>query len=375
MKNRLFPIIIALCFVSLIGVAFLRTPNLQNEAPIKTESVQEGITPNKVFQTENAAHSHETDATSQTSLLSIDNIDMDEYKAALRSKDIERLKKALGPELSARVDAGMKFMEEKMEGLEEGEFPDFNLQEYMEIMMGENAPKIDLAEISQKAFRRHFPEGEPEDYEPQMAARIREIAFATPGDLPEVMQAVTMNLMKEKDFQFWALAHFKGELGQQMEWMKQEILTAKELADLQHTIPENMSTFGETLTAVETQNPATSTPISQTTAPTTDSIEPPPTHPSENVRTVAEGPAIDLPAQMSEVRITSIKEILSQHGTDGGLLHLLETDMEGANWLLERFGSSAEIETWLSEQSKEAPPSKSNLRQFPKQPLPPEVQP
>ena len=45
MKNRLFPIIIGLCFVSLVGLAFLRTPNPQTEAPIETESVQESVTP------------------------------------------------------------------------------------------------------------------------------------------------------------------------------------------------------------------------------------------------------------------------------------------------------------------------------------------
>ena len=32
MKNRLFPIIIALCFVSLVGVAFLRTPSPKVES-------------------------------------------------------------------------------------------------------------------------------------------------------------------------------------------------------------------------------------------------------------------------------------------------------------------------------------------------------
>ena len=141
MKNRLFPIIIGFCFVSLVGLAFLRAPRPQAEAPIKTESVQESVKPIDMSPTEDATPSHGTDATPRASLPSIDDIDMDEYKAALRSKDIERMKKALGPELSARVDAGMEFMEEKMEGLEEGEFPDYNLQEYMDVLMGENGPE------------------------------------------------------------------------------------------------------------------------------------------------------------------------------------------------------------------------------------------
>ena len=152
MKDRLFPIAIGLCFISLIGVAFLSTPMPQTEAPIEMESVQESVTPNKGFQTENVAPSRGTDAIPQASLPNIGNIDMDAYKAALRSKDPERIKEALGPELSARVDAGMKFMKEKTEGLEEGEFPDFNLQEYMNIFTGENGTKIDFAEICTKGF-------------------------------------------------------------------------------------------------------------------------------------------------------------------------------------------------------------------------------
>ena len=43
-----------------------------------------------------------TDATPQVSMPNIDNIDMEAYKAALRSKDPERIKEALGPEISAR---------------------------------------------------------------------------------------------------------------------------------------------------------------------------------------------------------------------------------------------------------------------------------
>ena len=97
MKNRLFPIIIGLCFVSLVGLAFLRSPRPQTEAPIKTESVRESVKPTDMPQTEGATASDETDATPQTSLPSIDDIDMDEYKAALRSKDPERIKKGFGP--------------------------------------------------------------------------------------------------------------------------------------------------------------------------------------------------------------------------------------------------------------------------------------
>ena len=377
MKNRLFPIIIGLCFVSLVGLAFLRTPSPQTEAPVETESVQESVKPTDMSATEDVTPSDGTDATPQASLPlpNIDNIDMDEYKAALRSKDIERMKKALGPELSARVDAGMKFMEEKMEGLEEGEFPDFNLQEYMDVLMGENGPKIDFAEISQTAFRRHFPEGEPEDYEAEMAERIHEIVADTPGDFQKVMMAVTMDIAKEQDFQFWALANFKGEIGQQMKWMTEQILVGGELENIQYTVPEDMSTFFPTLIEVETQDAVTPTLTPQATTPTTESTEPPSTRSNENGVVATEKSQTELASSMSVARINAIRELLSQDGTDAGLLQLLETDKEAANYLLERFNSSTEIEEWLTKQPTEVPPSKSNPREIRPQPLPPEIQP
>ena len=385
MRNRLFPIFIALCFVSLIGVAFLRTPRPKTEAPVETESVK----PTEISQDKEVNPLMETDALSETFGADIDvekleaelsetfgaDIDMDKLKEALRSKDPERIKEAMGPEWAARVDAGMEYMKGKMEGLEEGEFPDFNVQELINIYMGENAPKIDLAEISQDAFRRHFPEGEPADYEPQMAERIHEIVADTPGDFQKVMLAVTMDLAKEQDFQFWALANFKGEIGQQMKWMTEQILVAGELENIEYTVPEDMSTFLPTLTEVETQDAVTPTPKPQATTSTTESTEPPSTRSNENSVVATEKSQTELPSSMSVARINAIRELLSQDGTDAGLLQLLETDKEAANYLLERFNSSTEIEEWLTKQPTGVPPSKSNPRETRPQPLPPEIQP
>ena len=389
MRNRLFPIIIGLCFVSLVGLAFLRSPRPQAEAPIKTESVQESVKPIDMPENKDVNPLIETDAFSQAFGSDVDvekleaelsktfgsDVDMDKLKEALRSKDPERIKEAMGPEFAARMDAGMKFMEEKMEGLEEGEFPDFNIQEYLNIFMGEDGPKIDFAEISQKAFREHFPEGEPEDYESEMAERIHEIVADTPGDFQKVMTAVTMGLAREQDFQFWALANFKGEIGQQMKWMTDQILVAGELENIQYTVPEDMSTFFPMLTEVETQDAVTPTPKPQATTSTTESTEPPSTRSNENNTVATEKSQTEPASPMSVARIKSIRELLSQDGTDAGLLKLLETDKEAANYLLERFNSSTEIEEWLSKQPTASPRSKPNPRETRPQPLPPEVQP
>ena len=277
--------------------------------------------------------------------------------------------------MAARVDAGMQFMEKKMEGLEEGEFPDFNVQELMNIFMGENGPKFDLAEISQTAFREHFPEGEPEDYEAEMAERIHKIVADTPGDFHKVMAAVMMDFVKQQDFQYWALAHFKGEIGQQMNWMTEQILVAGELENIQYTVPEDMSTFLPMLTEVETQGTGTPTATPQATTSTTESTEVSPTRSNENGVVATEQSQTEPPPPMSADRINAIRDILSQHGTDAGLLQLLETDKDAANYLLERFNSPTEIEKWLSKQSAETPQAKLNPREIRPQPLPPEIQP
>ena len=280
----------------------------------------------------------------------------------------EVIEEAMGPEIAA----GMAYMMEKMEGLEEGEFPDFNIQELMNIFAGENGTKIDLAEISQKAFREHFPEGEPADYEAEMAERIHKIVADTPGDFHKVMAAVGMGLAREQDFQFWALANFKGEIGQQMQWMTEQILVAGELENIQYTVPEDMSTFLPALTGVETQGTETPTPKPQATTSTTESTEVSATRSTENGGVATEKPQTEPPPPMSAKRINAIREILSQRGTDAGLLKLLETDKDAANYLLERFNSPTEIEEWLSKQATEVPRPKPTPPEIRSQPLPQE---
>ena len=393
MKNRLFPIIIGLCFVSLISVAFLRISRPKTEVTTKTESVQESVKSTDMPENNDVNPLTETDAFSRVFGSDVDvekleaelsetlgsDVDMDKLKEALRSKDPERIKEAMGPEFAAKMDAFEKLMEKKMEGLEVGEFPDFNVQELMNIFAGEDGPKIDLAEISQKAFREHFPEGEPADYEVEMAERIHKIVADTPGDFHKVMAAVTMGLTKELDFQYWALANFKGEIGQQMKWMTDQILVAGELENIEYTVPEDMSTFLPAFTEVEKEAPTLPTPNPETTTSatesTTESTEVSPTRSDENSVVATEKSETEPTPPMSADRINAIREMLSQNGPDAGLLKLLETDQDAANYLLERFNSSTEIEAWLSKQATEGPPSKLNPREIRPQPLPPEVQP
>ena len=389
MKNRLFPIIIGLCFVSLISIAFLNISRPKTEVTTKTESVQESVKSTDMPENNEANPVSETDESSQVFGSDVDvdkleaelsetfgsDVDMDKLKEALRSKDPERMKEVIEEAMGPEIAAGMAYMMEKMEGLEEGEFPDFNIQELMNIFAGENGPKIDLAEISQKAFREHFPEGEPADYEAEMAERIHKIVADTPGDFHKVLAAVTLGLTKEQDFQFWALANFKGEMGQQMKWMTDQILVAGELENIQYTVPEDISTLLPTFTDIETEASITPTPKPKTITGATESTEPTNVRSDENGTVATETSETVSTPPMSADRINAIRDLLSQHGTDAGLLKLLETDKDAANYLSERFNSPTKIEAWLSKQAKEGPQSTSNPRETRPQPLPPEVQP
>ena len=229
--------------------------------------------------------------------------------------------------------------------------------------------------FQKRLFVNISPEGEPEDYEPEMAARIHKIVANTPGDFEKVMMAVTMDLAKGDDFQSWALANFKGEIGQQMQWMTEQILIAGELENIQYTVPEDMSTFLATPTEVETQDTGTQTPKLQATTSATESTASASTGSNESGTVGTDTSEVEPSPSMSVERINSIRELLSEHGTDAGVLQLLETDTEAANYLLERFNSSTEIEAWLSKQSTETPQATPNPREISPQPLPPEVQP
>jgi len=157
--------------------------------------------------------------------------------------------------------------------------------------------------------------------------------------------------------------------------MTDQILVGGELENIQYTVPEDMSIFLPTFTETEMQAAGTPTPKPPTTTSATESTEPPSTRSNENGAVATEKSETELAAPMSVARIKSIRELLSQNGTDAGLLKLLETDKEAANYLLERFNSPAKIEAWLSKQSIEGPQSKPNPPQIAPQPLPPEVQP
>lgn len=331
MKTRFFPIVLGVCLVCLIGVVLFVISRSQTEAPIAPE----GITLTAARQTEGPTVS----ATEEV------------VKVPQSGKG-----PALSPEQTAKMDAVkqelLQSLVQRFEGATLADAPDinFSLQEIMDIMTdAQGVERIDLGEIGLAGFQELGPGGDPADYEPEMAAKVHAIVFDTPGDFEEVLDVVIDAMTTDQDLAVWHLAYFKGDLGAGIGWMMEQILVAGELEADPFTVPPEMSSIFAPAVPAETSSTPQSMAVENT------DFQP------------------DMPAPMSASRITAIREKLSSHGTDEGVLHLLETDEEAANWLLERFGSSEEIEAWLV--SDEQPSPASEEQQRIQQPLPTEVQP
>ena len=331
MKTRFFPIVLGVCLVCLIGVVLFVISRSQTEAPIAPE----GITRTATRQTEGPTVS----ATEEV------------VKVPQSEKE-----PALSPEQTAKMDAVkqelLQSLVQQFEGTTLADAPDinFSLQEIMDIMAdAQGVERIDLGEIGLAAFQELRPGGDAADYEPEMAAKVHALVFDTPGDFEEVLDVVIDAMTTDQDLAVWHLAYFKGDLGAGIGWMMEQILVAGELEADPFTVPPEMSSILAPAVPAETSSTPQSTSVENTDS------QP------------------DMPAPMSASRITAIREKLSSHGTDEGVLHLLETDEEAANWLLERFGSSAEIEAWLVSDEQPSPASEEPPRI--QQPLPTEVQP
>ncbi len=374
MKERLFPVFMGICF--LLGVVVFLTSGPQTDTPVEMESVQEQETdePTEMSETEavdDVAPTTETGVPPQASTF---GIDANKLKELLKTNDLEnfkgfenpedaqeftdKLKSLMSAEALERMEAAEKWFSEKFDGITPGEVPDIDMQELYDIM----GLPINFAEIGMKVFRQHFPEGTPADYEAQMATRIHEIVAATPGDFHEVMTAVAVKLHKEQDFTAWTLAQFQGKIGQQIEWMRGEIIAAGALEGVEYSDTEDMSEFIKSFAGTMTQGPAMPALNPQDTVPQTDTVNASPTSTNSDSGH-APNPATAAPAPLSPARVAKIREVLLLHGTEAGMLRLLETDKEAAGWILKQFDTPAKIEAWLSGQTAGSPPAKPPARQ------------
>ena len=335
MKTRFFAMVLGICLVCLIGVALFVVSRSQTEAPIAPEN----ITPTATRQTEGTAVSP-TPASDTEEVMKAPQSGNSPAPTAEQTAKMDAVKQQL-----------LQSLVQRFEGKTLADGPDihFSLQEIFDTFAdAQGVERIDIGEIGLAAFQERGPGGDAADYEPEMAAKVHAIVFDTPGDFRQVLTVVEELVHEDQDFLLWNLAYFKGDISAGMGWMMEQILVAGELEAEPFTVPPDMSSLFAPAVSAET------------------SLTPP----STSVESAASQP--DAPAPMSASRITTIRDTLSSHGTDEGVLHLLETDEEAANWLLERFGSSAEIEAWIAD---EHPPAASEATPRIEQPLPTEVQP
>ena len=386
MKNRLFPIVMGLGFILIVGMAFLLASGLQNETPVKTDSVQEITKPAGVSETEDVAIAAETTPQTSGSEKTVFGMDIEKAKELLNSEDFEKLKSfenaedaqqfldklklSMSPEQLAKIEEAKQAVSNwfdgfGLDGLEAGDkMPDMDMQELYDILGPAFGAEINFSETAMEVFRGQFPEGEPADYEPQMAQRIHELVATTSGDFEAVFMGVFMELIKEHDFNAWTMGQFQGKIGQQIEWMKGEIIVAGQMEGIEYTVPEDMSKFVNPLTKAGTQKSTTPTQTPQDTTSKRELVDVLSTLLNRNrdAKTLpTEGTSPPLPP----ARVAAIRETLSLHGTKAGMLHLLENDKEAADWLLKQFGTPAKVEAWLSERGTKTPTP----------PVPPETKP
>lgn len=364
MKNPCFPILVGIGILSFCGLTFFFVSNPQNQAPVKiyksiplpSENLaKEGFSNMATRQVTESTVPQNSDAPFQTLGDSAEN----ENEKLLEAKLWEITESS---EYQDFVDTKSQ---EWVNAYKQTGIFSVSFQEFFDFFESQGMPRVDFAQSALEAFREYFPTGEPEDYDAEMAARFQEIFVDTPGTRSAASLSTAVTLYAEPDFSAWILGRFKGELGPHLQWMDEQTAIATRLENVSFPPPTEGQTTGQSVTDVKMTLPTTST----------DSLH---TRPSESIENrqsnVADMPPVDTPIPLSVEQISSIRETLRHQGTDNGVLHLLETDAEAAEWLLGNFNSLDDIDVWLSENTTEVLPTKRQY-QSNSQPVPTEEPP
>ncbi len=221
--------------------------------------------------------------------------------------------------------------------------PNFSFQEFFDFFHEQGLPAVDQDALALKGFREYFPTGEPEDYEAEMETRFQEVFLATPGSRSEAVYTALLRVSEEPDFSAWMFGRFKGEIGQQLQWIEKQASAATALGDF---------SFPKTIEHQEMDASA----IKGDTLFSTPDTEATPSRASESsIVSLERGVSVNtLTKTLSTERISSIRKILKQYGTDEGILHLIESDPEGVDWIFENFNELDEIDAWMSEKTPQS---------------------
>ena len=217
---------------------------------------------------------------------------------------------------------------------------DFSFQDFFDFYESQGMPASSAAAEFFQLFRGYFPTGSPEDYEAEMASRFQDSFLAAPGTRTEARYYASRMLRAEPDYRAWTFGKFKGKIGAQIRWQEEQVVKALALED------------AATRDTTHAQPPARSNSdvprmlLTENNGPSSPPALGPPVGTNSTERL--------LPVEQK----STIQEILHHYDTDEGLLHLLETDKESAEWLLEHFNSLDEIEAWRDKNTTQAPPIK-----------------
>lgn len=331
MKSRTFLIFVSIGLIVLGGLMFFVFSPPHPKAPVKTYVVP-AVKSQVALSRRDLAISKTTSPTHQSATHQpVDSQRGKQSRAAQHQKILNS---------EAYQNFTKMQHHEWMDALNRGEIPDVSFQDTFDFLASQGGPSVDFGQEALEMFRQFFPEGEPEDYDVEMAARLREVLASMQGDIEDAAADAIMILGEEPDFGAWMLGRFKGEIGQTVQWFMDEAIVAASIETPPSPPQENAYSETTPIIDVDMATPTISSDL-----------------PSAKLGESLDGsaPEISTTAPLSASRITSIRETLSRYGTDEGLLHLLETDEKAVDWLLEQFESLDAIDVWLSKKETDGP--------------------
>ena len=198
-----------------------------------------------------------------------------------------------------------------------------------------DAAKTNNEKIFMNYFRGVYPDRQPSDLDGEMKNRLLEaIKSATPDTIQETMSGFA----EHKDVTAWIVGRFLGDSQGFSNWVVETIENAPDVpSDMQYEthfeipfeMPEDLPVSNRSPAMLETQQRQDDEGVSSPT----------------QLKAVIASPS---EYEISQERMSQIRETLLRYGTDEGMLQLAETDPDVAEWLLQRFKSPEELDDWLA---------------------------
>ena len=187
----------------------------------------------------------------------------------------------------------------------------------------------------------------------EMRNRLLEaMKSAAPGKIPETMFSFAEN----REVRAWIVGRFLGDDQAFSDWVVETIENIPDVqSDIQYEtdfevpfeVPEDLPVSNRSPEMPETQQSSEGKNVSF-------SVQPEPVIASPATPSVSD-------YEITQERMSQIRETLLRYGTDEGLLQLAETDPDATAWILERFHSPEELDEWLAaDKGKQAPAEDSN---------------